>query len=698
MNRRLVIVAALIAPLAFAAGVFAILLIPLGDGSQPPPEEVISTSAQRFRAETKSIEGSFNTEVKLNEHEARSDGNFAFLAPDRMDLSISSQGGTMEILLAEGRSYLRFNHESDWYQLEGEWQGLDPDKLELFLESRGFLNYGNLASRLFRLERLPDERIDDGRYSHYWGFIQSRDMSDVFLTGLTGQDLGTSGLESESEPVETHLWLERDTLLPRRVQIRAENKLAEQLTSTQTITFEFAGYGQDVRLPDVPTSTKRLVDQLQEGSTLGLRCSSATKFLRDRYGLPEGRGCVALRVDSPSAAEEAGFQLGDKMIAMDGMRITSGRQFTFLFEDLPSTDHHTFVVQRGNEELTLEVDLADRAGTPKEDPYLYYLRAKALSAQSTDSDANFDQIVADYNRQIEQDPAFELPYLYRGDVRIGKNNEAARADLENALALDPTLAEAHRLLAQLADHQDDFDTAIEHINRSIELNGCGEALASWDLDCAEDLTNRTAFYLSRLKEGDDLLIEHDLKALEGVIFFEPMLVWGKISLAFARGDDATVHELGEQFIGMRLTRLSDYLKNRQASLEKDISASAGTGTFTMPTWQMRDASRTDQSGDQVWVIPVVGEKTDGFALVYAFELPSTVWQSTISGELWRGPYRLAAFDFSTSWGKTFRAELETDNGKLLEGAYELRIQVNGQVVKTVGLEAPHGPERPDVVD
>jgi len=58
------------------------------------------------------------------------------------------------------------------------------------------------------------------------------------------------------------------------------------------------------------------------------------------------------------------------------MLITGGRQFTLLFEDLPGSGHHTFVVQRGNEKLTLEADLADRAGTPKEDAYLYYLRAQ----------------------------------------------------------------------------------------------------------------------------------------------------------------------------------------------------------------------------------------------------------------------------------------------------------------------------------
>lgn len=542
---------------AFAVGGIAGLFLPLGGSSQPQPRDVILQSAERFQDEPGSIEGTFTTEVKTEGFKVRDEGEFAFIAPDRMDLTITSQGTTLEILLTDARSYLRFGGKPDWYELAGVWQRLDRDTLNRFLEARGFLHYGNLTDRVFRLEQLPDERLDDGTYLHYWGFVENRDLRDIFLTGLTDQALSPVAPGLKGEPAETHLWLERDTLLPYRVQIHAEWMLAE-VESTQILTFEFTSYGSEVTMPEAPTSAQKLGQSLQPGGILGLRCSYATRFLRERYGLPDGRGCVVLRVDSPSAAEEAGFKLGDKIIAMDAMRITSGRQFSFLFEDLPGTGHHSFVVQRRSEELTLEVDLADRAGAPKEDPYLYYLRAKDLSADSSDIDADFEQIVADYTRQIEDDPDFELPYLYRGHLQIGKNDEAARADLEHALSLDPTLTEAHRSLAQLAEGQDDFDAAIEHINRSIELNHCGDSLESWDLDCAEDLTNRTAFYLSQLNEGDDLAVEHDLKALEGVIFYEPMLVWGRINVAFARGDDLTVQQLAGRFIDMPLTRLSAY--------------------------------------------------------------------------------------------------------------------------------------------
>jgi hypothetical protein len=687
LNPRALMLAALVAVVAFAIGGVAILFAPLGGSGPPAPEEVIATSAQRFQSETESMEGTFSAEVKSEGLEVSAEGTFAFVAPDRMHITIDSSGTTMEILLTDDASYLHAT-DGDWYKLEGDWQGLDQDTLKLFLEAKGFLHYRNLTDRLFRLERLPDERLDGRKYLHYWGFIELRDLADVFLTGLTGQALAPNDSSLEGEPAETQLWLDRDSFLPHRIEVQDEWTVGD-VTSSQRLTFEFAGYDSDVAVPEAPADAKQLVQSLQPGDTLGLRCGYATKFLRERYGLPEHRGCVVLRVDSPSAAEKAGFRLGDNMIEMDGMAITSGRQFSFLFEDLPGTGHHTFVVQRGSQQLTLEVDLADRAGAPKEDPYLYYLRARKLGADSIDLDADFDQIIADYTRAIEQDPEFELPYLYRGDLQIGRDNEAAQADLERALALDPGLAEAHRWLAQLAENRDDFDTAIEHINRSIELNGCGETLERWDLDCAEDLTNRTVFYLSRLDEGDDLLVERDLDALEGVILYEPMLVYARLRLAFARGDDAAVHELGEQFIGMPLTSLSSYLRDHQIWLEEGIIGGDGMAAFAMPTWDVGIVNPIqDYLEDSAAITSVqsLDENYNGFRLTYRFELPSTLQGSTLSGDLWRGSYRLATFTLPDTSGQYFQANFGSTNANLPDGEFELRVYADSEPVKTIVLE------------
>ena len=686
LNPRALVLAALVAVVAFAIGALLVLFVPLGGSSLPAPAEALAISARRFQGETESIEGGFRSETKLGRLDMRAEGDFAFIAPDRMLIRIDSEGTKMEILLADGESYLRPPAGGDWYRLEDDWEGLDPDTLKLFLEARGFLDYGNLADRLVRLERLPDEQLDGETYLHYWGFLEFRDLGDVFFTGLTGQDITPTNPDLEGEPAETHLWLDRDTFLPYRVEIREEWTLHE-VTSSQTITFEFKGYDADVVVPEPPADARPLVQSLRPGSILGLRCSSGARFLRERYGLPEGQGCVVLRVDSPGAAEEAGFRLGDKVVEMDGMPITSGRQFTLLFEDLPGSDYHPFVVQRGDRELTLEVRLADRAGDPKEDPYRYYLRAKEFGADTLDLDADFDQIMADYTRAIEQDPEFELPYLYRGDLQIGRDDEAARADLEYALSLDPALAEAHRLLSQLDEREYDFDAAIEHINRSIELNGCGEALERWDLDCAEDFTYRTAFYASHLGEGDDVLAERDLDAIEGVVLFEPMALWGRLQLAFVRGDDPTVRELGEQFIDMPLTRISDYLSFQQAKVEEGIFAGRRDwAAFTMPTWIVGPVEAIEYPQEKTTVTSVT---TAGFHVTYNVELPSPAQGSTISGELWRGAYRFATFTLPDATGPYVQANFESLNTNLPPGFYELRVYVDGESAAT--LVAEKGP-------
>src|SRR5438105_14575624 len=80
-----------------------------------------------------------------------------------------------------------------------------------------------------------------------------------------------------------------------------------------------------------PASTSAS-DGFVRGSILGLRCSTASRFLRDRYQLDERPGCVILRVDGRSGAEHAGLRVGDKIVAIGNVPITSGRQFSWALD------------------------------------------------------------------------------------------------------------------------------------------------------------------------------------------------------------------------------------------------------------------------------------------------------------------------------------------------------------------------------
>jgi len=244
---------------------------------------------------------------------------------------------------------------------------------------------------------------------------------------------------------------------------------------------------------------------------LGLRCSYASKFLRDRYGLAEGAGCVILRVDNHSGAQEAGLRVGDKIVRLDDTPITSGRQFTWAFEDVPGRARRTFVVERRDQVLRLKVTLGPRADLPADDPYAEYLTARGNSSDRT--------AVMYYTRALERDPDFDLAYVYRGEIYANgpftgpATPLLAASDLLKALELDPELAEAHERYAMfLASGRKDVDGAIAHLDRAAALAHCEAPLQSWDLDCGEILLSRSDVYRLRGQGSDMELAAADVQA------------------------------------------------------------------------------------------------------------------------------------------------------------------------------------------
>ncbi len=246
-------------------------------------------------------------------------------------------------------------------------------------------------------------------------------------------------------------------------------------------------------------------------AVLGLRCSYASKFLRDRYGLAEGAGCVILRVDDHSGAQRAGLRVGDKIVRLDDTPITSGRQFTWAFEGVPGQIRRTFVVERREQLLRLKVTLGPRADRPADDPYAEYLIARGNSSDRT--------AVMYYTRALERDPAFDLAYAYRGEIYAngpftGPGTPLlAASDLLKALELDPDLAEAHERYAMfLASGRKDVDGAIAHLDRAAAIAHCNAPLQSWDLDCGEILLSRSDVYRLRGQGADMKFAAADVQA------------------------------------------------------------------------------------------------------------------------------------------------------------------------------------------
>ena len=426
---------------------------------------------------------------------------------------------------------------------------------------------------------------------------------------------------------------------------------------------------------------------LGPGHTLGLRCGYASRFLRERYDLPPDKGCVVLRVSSPGSAERAGFQIGDKIIGLDGRPITSGRQFTFLFEELPGIQQHReFVVQRGDEELRLDVELADRAELPDEDPYFFYLRAKADTELR-----NYEQVIADYTKAIELESGFDLAYLYRGITYMEEDVEAAQADILRALELDPELTEAHRALAQMAQRENNPEEALLFIEESLQLNECGHPLEEWDIDCAEDVVFRTGFLFLRLEEGDDLLIEQEVDRVENVVFFEPSVAYSRFRLAYLRGGDDLARDLGEVFVFTPLNRLFADLQSEQSRVQNMLGAGSEIHTYSMWPWPTGRLVEVQFHEPELESPEGLRKTSDGklvkTLLLFELPKPDRFREAAVAWELFHGSYRLASYSTPSAWGEDWLVEF----GLMVEpppGLYELRVYVKGEPFGVTQMDFP----------
>lgn len=671
-HRRLAIATLLMTAVSLVIALVTLILV-RGDWSPPAPDVVLATSAERFSQDVQSFEGEFEAIITFDDFEVRTKGDFAFQAPDSLYMTIGFFGQTIEYLMVNSDSYVRIPGEG-WFVVTIEEFGIDRAALEEYLDNRGVVDYTDMAQQLEDLTRLPDVTEDGVTYLHYRGTLDFADLADDLPEGLL--DPGVLERAQEVlEPADVEVLLQRETFLPRQVDLKMAFNV-EGSSFTMDMSLKFTDYDEPVAIPEPPANAKPLESltedkPLRPGRTLGLRCGYETKFLRERYDLPPGKGCVVLRVSSPGAAERAGFQIGDKIIRLDGTPITSGRQFTFRFEELPGG--REFVVQRGDEELTLQVDLADRAELPEYDPYFYYLRAKADTEL-----LDYEQVIADYTRAIDLEPQFDLAYLYRGITNIGRDDAAARADLLQAFELDPELTEAYRALAQLADRQGGIEDALEWIDRTIELNGCGARVEAWDIDCAEDLIVRNDFYFDRLQPGDDLLIEASLDAIEDVVFFEQGVVFSRFRLAYIRGNDDTAVELGRQFLSTLVNPLFSYLEDFKAGVRYMLDTDSYVPSYSLGGWGQGRLVEAELAG----TVPGPGS----LAVVEVSE-PRVSRNETVSWELWRGSYRFASAEAQNAYGENWVVEFRYGEDAL-PGRYELRVYVDGELAGTNFADVP----------
>jgi len=276
------------------------------------------------------------------------------------------------------------------------------------------------------------------------------------------------------------------------------------------------------------------------GVALGVRCSVSSQYLQERFNLPERQGCVVLRVSA--GAEKAGIKRGDLIIALGDTPITSGRQFTILFEGKRRRTWTFTVIRPGEPEpLTFDVRSAERRSFEENptDPLFYYLRARQDASDKPES------AIEDYSRVIELEPTFDLAYLYRAQLydRVADFG-LAQQDFLKALELSPRLAEAHRVTGQF-ERQRGLPGAHFRARKAIELDMCEGGFEGYNVDCAEDY-----FLLATLQANAFDLYEPIATAQQAIRFWpDAVQAYYVLSTLYERiGDIATAASYARQYL------------------------------------------------------------------------------------------------------------------------------------------------------
>ncbi len=254
---------------------------------------------------------------------------------------------------------------------------------------------------------------------------------------------------------------------------------------------------------------------LPQGNVLGMRCSYASGYLREKYDLPDRHGCVVLRVNEGTGAYDAGLREGDLVVALEGVPVTSGPQFTIYWESLDKRTQGFTVVRPGEvDEVTLKVTLGGHGRLPAydpEDPYFFYLRARGADDSS--------QAIRDFTRAIELAPDFDLAYAYRGALYTEANvPDLAIADLDKALELDPELAEGYRERAWYNIFTGQYDAASADAGKAIELDACNGSFETYNYDCH---SNHLYMSLAYGERGDPEGLRRGVEEAEAAARFYP---------------------------------------------------------------------------------------------------------------------------------------------------------------------------------
>jgi TolB-like protein/Flp pilus assembly protein TadD len=257
---------------------------------------------------------------------------------------------------------------------------------------------------------------------------QSNEAADTSIAVLAFADLSPEGdQEYFSDGVSEEI-------------LNALAQIPDLLVTSRSSSFSFKG--KDV---DIPTVARQLgVANVLEGSVR--------------------KSGNRIRITAQLIDARNGFHLWSK---------TYDRELKDIFALQDEISSAIVMALKGH--LGINAGLAPRfIATANTEAHEAYLRGRYLLAQSTNSSLN--GAIREFEKAIESDPDYALAYtgLAMTTIFLFENpSEAiakARPQVERAMSLDPTLAEAQAAAGVLAWRESKLDDAMTHFRRAIEIN------------------------------------------------------------------------------------------------------------------------------------------------------------------------------------------------------------------------------------
>jgi len=103
----------------------------------------------------------------------------------------------------------------------------------------------------------------------------------------------------------------------------------------------------------------------ETGGFLGVQLTELTDALRTHFGVPTGAGVMIAEVVEGSPAEQAGFQAGDVITAVDGSEVANGRALSHKVRGFEEGETVAFEVVRDGALQILNATLAERETSPR---------------------------------------------------------------------------------------------------------------------------------------------------------------------------------------------------------------------------------------------------------------------------------------------------------------------------------------------